>query len=105
MDNVTASVATNGLDWQTILWIVTGIWAVVSSVGMARLGSKIKSFWANLLDVKNTYKAAVADGIITTEEKARIADELIEAVNDGADLYLTGDDMVRRILPLLKRRV
>jgi len=91
------------MSWREILEIILVVLTITSALSWGVLFSKGRRVWQKMLELQSEYKSAVIDGTITEEEKAQIADTVIEIIGDATDIWQAMENFVREIIPLLKR--
>jgi hypothetical protein len=85
--------------WQilfaVILVLTAASWGTAITLG--------KSMWKKLQKALADYKAAVADGTITDAERIQLANDIIDALSDAAQLWQFIENLVLSIAGVVKR--
>ena len=87
-----------------ILAIVFGVIAAISAVSFLALRVKLGSLVKNLREVKAKYIEVAPDGL-TDSEKMALADEVIDVIQDAADLFQMAANFALAVRRVLRRRL
>ena len=86
-----------------VIVIVLGILTVTSSIAWTRLWRKGRKIIKDARLIALQYRAAVADGRITDEEKRKIGETAVEIIESAADIWQALDNLVREIARVIKK--
>ena len=86
-----------------VIVIVLGILTVTSSIAWTRLWRKGRKIIKDARLIALQYRAAVADGRITDEEKRKIGETAVEIIETAADIWQALDNLVREIARVVKK--
>ena len=84
--------------WQIILAVV----AVLFAATWATIIPVCLSFWGKIKKVYADYKAAIADGTITDAERLQLADDVMQAIADAANIFQFVTNIINAIILILK---
>ena len=85
--------------WNIALIVI----AIISATSWGVIFKRGRRVWKNLQEVSDQYSAAIEDGNISDEERIEIADTVVEIIIDTASIWQTLSNLVRRIIPVIKR--
>lgn len=91
------------MNWYLITTIILGVATVLLGVAWATLWTRGKRLWAGMLELRDDYKKAVADGTITDAEKAEIADDLIDIIDHATTLWQAIRGIIFNIIGIVKK--
>jgi len=77
--------------------LALAIIAILSATSWGILFKRGRRVWKNLRDLSDQYSAAVEDGHISDEERAMLADTVIEIIIDTTTIWQTLSNLVRKI--------
>ena len=86
-----------------IATVVLAALTAISSVAWGRLWRKGRKIVKDGRLTALQYRAAVADGRITDEEKKRIGETAVEIIESAADIWQALDNLVRGIGTVIKK--
>ena len=87
-----------------ILAIVFGVIVALSAVSFVVLWAKLGSLVKNLREVRAKYIEVAPDGL-TDSEKMALADEVIDVIQDAADLLQMAANFALAVRRVLRRRL
>lgn len=87
-----------------IATIVLAVVTLMAGVSWLTIISRAKSLVRNLKDIKDEYQAAIANGVISEDEKARIVQEAIEVMEDAISLWQNLVNLALQLRKLILRR-
>ena len=85
-----------------IIAVILGVLSIVSSVAWTRLWRKGKRIVKDARLIALQYRAAVADGRITDEEKKKIGETAVEIIESAADIWQALDNLVRELARVVR---
>lgn len=86
-----------------IATIVLAVLTVISSVAWGTLWRKGRKIIKDARLIALQYRAAVADGRITDEEKRKIGETAVEIIESAVDIWQALDNLVREIARVVKK--
>ena len=87
-----------------IITLVLALAVVAGGISWAALFSTGRSVIKNARELRDRYQNAVADGTITDTEKAQIATEAIELIEDLLDLWQQSISIFHQIKRVILRK-
>ena len=90
------------MSWSEITTIIFGVVAILLGISWVTLWARGNKLWAGLKNLRDNYKKAVADGVITDEEKAGIADDLIDIIDHATTLWQAVTNIIVDIIVVIK---
>jgi hypothetical protein len=84
--------------------LITGIIALIAAVGWAASWSTLKDLLSNAKEVRDEYKAGMADGSLSDDELKGMLPHLIVVIEDAAKIYQTFINLAVKIAGLFVKK-
>jgi len=91
------------MDISTIINIVLAVIAILAAVSWGIVYNRGRSLIKNLIELRDKYRAAVADNTITDLEKMGIANEAIQVIDDAIEVWQQLENLVRKLIPVFRK--
>lgn len=77
--------------------------AVLASASWGLVYQRSRSLIKNLFELRDKYKAAVADGNITDAERVAIAQEIVEVIDDVTTIWRQVENLIHKLVPFFRK--
>lgn len=92
------------MELNQILLIIIAVVAAVGGVSFTALITMGKRAIAEMRELSEAYKLAVADGVITDEEKAKMMDSMIVIIDEVSSIWKVLHNLYKEIMIIILRK-